>query len=315
MDASSNDTDVQSDITSDQYSWYTETATGFFVPLSFKFGLLLGIQLAVLYNQRASLFRSGFVGKIPFLLQFSWLINVILWNLGFFFTDEDIVFWLPVCSNIFDLITKFLVIYFVCFRMIILKNIQKNFFTMLWRIIVVIGFILSILGDIPEFIKLAIDEETYNFLNLFYPITDAYISIIEIISLVSFIIVKFDCKGIKEFWTLIVENDLIVDCHVILASSITSFTLVIMKLSMENDIDYDLNFLNIVATLKYASSCNATIAIFKKTKTSVRKSVLPHPSIVNPSDDNVKRKGFVSSVSFSEQKEIGQSKKSHHTVQ
>ena len=269
-----------------EFNWITESSRGHFLPLSFKFGLVMGVQLAVLYNQRSALFRNGFVGKIPFFLQVSWLISNIAWNISFVLPEDSMSFGLAIVANIGDLITKILVMYFVCYRMIILKNIQNKIFTILWRILIGLGLILCILVLLPEFIKDSVSEETYDFLQIFYPIADAYISIIDIVSLISYMVIKFDCKSVQSFQELIIANGLVVDCFAIVASTIVSFTLMILKFSTEYDIDYDLNFVLLVASIKYASSCNAAIAVFQKTinnsakKTApLRKSAGPNPSL------------------------------------
>ena len=249
----------------DEYSWLTENAvSGHLVPLSFKFGLYLGVQLAILYNQKYSILKSG-LGRIPIVIQILWLINVVLWSSSFFIRDEDLIFWLPVCSNVFDLSAKILVIYFICIRLIVLAKLQDRLFNISCYLLIILGITFSILGDVPEFIKLSITEETYNFLNTFYPITDAFISFIEIISLFVFVYVKFNCKSMFDVFEIIVNADLIVDFVVVFVSLLVSATLMILKLSMESDIDYDLNFINIVAALKYGSSCNVAVEIFQKT--------------------------------------------------
>ena len=264
------------------YSWDTSNDLGILFPLSFKVGLAIGIHLCVFIWQSKYALRKA-MAKIPFIIQLSWLITTITYICGLYQWRQYgdwAYYWWNAISSLFDIITKILVMYFICIRITVMGKFQSRLIKVGGYVLFISGVILTLVGCcigwLSPFLPSGPSGEVDGFAEV-YAFTDVYISCIEVVSLVVFIRQKFDTKSTAEFFGVIKQMNLLNMVLVIFLSAIFSL---VSFYTMVANYDYDYLFNGIVATVKYAYCCEFVFTVFEKTSGSkkVKSATASHQS-------------------------------------
>jgi hypothetical protein len=248
-------------VDSSVYGWDTSKDNGYFAPLSFKFGLYYGLQMTLLAYQFHYFFKKA-AAKFPFLIQLSWTMTNVFYVLNWYRPHEPHVIF----SYIFDALTKVMVIYFICIRLIVTTNIQTKMIKQMSIFLFVSGIIFSILVNVPQVLM------------PYYQIADFYISLIEILSLYLYIYTKFKCTTVKDVGRTIKQLQLTNTTLMVFLSAFLSALTAVLEQSSYG-IDYDYMFNATLTAIKYATSCDLAFVVFQKTLGGSSKNTSAHSQL------------------------------------
>jgi cytochrome c biogenesis factor len=222
---------------------------------SFKLGLYFGFQ-AMMLAINVNYLMNPKLGKFPFLIQIMFCVANIFYNTSFF-TEDKSSLALEIVGNFFDTFTKWMVIYFVCFKLIIVLQFKHAQRKQIWYFLLVTGALLAALANFTYMMA----SNSFLDTNAFYAIADIYISLVEIASFYEFITFKFTTSSFKELYSTIVSLELAQATIIMILSLVVS----IVFAGVQNlGFDDDLNYNAILATIKYHVSCKITLIVFER---------------------------------------------------
>ena len=190
-----------------------------------------------------------------------------MWS--FYVMDEAINLRLQLVSNVFDFLTKALVVYFICVRLIFTMNYVSGKIKWMWIMAIVSGVLISLTCNIVLSLSLFIEIDAL-LTTIWYQLADFYISVLEVFSLISYIRHRFSAKNFEMLYEVLNRLMLVRSFVIMILSAVGSFVLLV---TAHIGYDVDLNFNGSIAAIKYAITCQLVLEVFSSTiKTKLDKS-------------------------------------------
>jgi hypothetical protein len=231
-----------------------------FQALSFESGFACSTTFFVaLYQYLQYRKKETFIARVPFYASLTWFINQIFWssanaNLGPIYGQ---VF--GTTANFLDFSTKVQVIYYVCFRVAIIQQIDKALKLTLFSLIL-FGVLFSAVSTVFLTLEFFLVEPKMEYIYLMiYLSSDVYISFAEIMSLAIYIRYKFNLSSYKEVWGAIVDCEIQEIALVMLFFALLTVLYIPFSLLQ---VDNHMMINPILCAVRYALTCNSASAVY-----------------------------------------------------
>jgi hypothetical protein len=235
---------------------------------SYKAGFLAAATLACLRYSFNRWKRGNAFSLLPFLVQLFWAATIITWEIYWFYLatpDGSITMEILVTVTLniaLDTVTKLLLLYYVCYRLIVLLKISSPMDLVLWYSAIGICAIVVVFAELmfllPSYDPKVFSQATGNIL---YMLADVAISIAELTVIFKYVIHKFQCKSISEIYNRISDCGLLESFVVTILMALLSAIL----LGIISIIDPDWHFYYICSAIRYSVSCKLALVFVEKT--------------------------------------------------
>ena len=206
---------------------------------------------------------------IPFVVQIFWAATILTWEIYWFYLNEKSeglitseILTTVTLNILLDTVTKLLLLYYVCYRLIVLLKIDIARARTIWLSAIIFCAAVVVFAEIM-FLVPSYDPELFSQTtgNILYMLADVAISLAEIIVIVKYISYKFGSKNVKELISSIRDCGLMESFIVTILMAIASGIL----LAIISDIDPDWHFYYICSALRYYVSCKLALVFVEKT--------------------------------------------------